>query len=117
MTAEAPLHGEVCVLRFYTLAGDTWRGHPLADSVVEAAHRAGLAGATLLRGMVGFGRHGVDTFLSVLEVHADHQPVMVELVDRESRLLAFLADLLAEGLPDRLVTLGEAEALASPPEK
>ncbi|GAA5512423.1 hypothetical protein Dcar01_01137 [Deinococcus carri] len=114
MASEVHLHGQVRVLRFYTLAGDRWGGQSLADSVVEAAHRAGLAGATVLRGMVGFGRHGVDTFLSVLEVHTDHQPVLVELVDSEPRLLAFLAELLEEGLPNRLVTLGDAEVLASP---
>lgn len=113
MTAEVELRGEVRVLRLYTLAGDTWRGHSLTDSVVEAAHRAGLAGATVLRGREGFGRHGFDSFLTVLEVQTDHQPVMVELVDDETRLLAFLSDLLSEGLPDRLVTLGDAEVLTS----
>ncbi|MEW5935299.1 MAG: DUF190 domain-containing protein, partial [Bacillota bacterium] len=94
--------------------GDTWGRRPLADSLVEAAHRAGLAGATVLRGVVGFGRHGFDSFFAVLEVQADHQPVMVEIVDREERLLAFLEGLVDQGLPNRLVTLAEVEVVTAP---
>ncbi|GAA5534049.1 DUF190 domain-containing protein [Deinococcus aluminii] len=118
MTSEV---AERSLLRLYTLAGDTLHGHPLADAVLEAARQAGLAGATVLRGTAGFGRHGFDTVLDVMEYRPERQPVVVEIVDRQERLESFIADLWARGLPARLMTLERAELVTGqavpPPER
>lgn len=112
MTAEETLRGEVSLLRLYTLSGDHFQGRSLSDGVLEAAHRAGLAGVTVLRGMMGFGRHGFDGFFNLMEAQPGRQPVIVEIVDTPARLEAFLRDLRAAGLPDRLATLERAGVVA-----
>ncbi|WP_151483772.1 DUF190 domain-containing protein [Streptomyces albicerus] len=69
-----------------------WHHKPVYAEIVRRAHRAGLAGASVLHGVEGYGIH--------LRIHQDHPsrllahgPCAVVIVDDEGRVRAFLADL------------------------
>lgn len=78
------------LLRVYTLAGDKVGRVSLAEALVHAARERGLRGATVLPGLAGFGRHGLDVALSVLVYRPERQPLVVELVDEPERLKRFV---------------------------
>lgn len=79
---------------------DQFHGRPVYTEVVHRAHRAGLAGASVFRGIEGFGRsHHVHT-TRLLSLSED-LPVLVVVVDAEDKVRAFLPgleDLAIEGL-------------------
>ncbi|MER6831325.1 DUF190 domain-containing protein [Streptosporangium sp. NPDC000563] len=88
---------------------DTWRHRPLYTEIVHRAHAAGLAGASVFRGIEGFGATSMVHTTRLLSM-ADHLPVIVTIVDTEARIRAFLPrldDLLTEGL----ATLDEVEVV------
>ena len=76
-------------------------GHkPLATEIVHRAHAAGLAGATVLRGIEGFGASNHVHTTRILSL-SDDLPLIIVLVDAEARLAPFLQDvhdLITEGL-------------------
>jgi hypothetical protein len=78
------------LLRVYTLAGDKVGKVSLAEALVRAARRQGLRGATVLPGLSGFGRHGVDHPMTVQLYRPERQPLVVELVDEPQRLRRFV---------------------------
>jgi PII-like signaling protein len=72
----------------------------LYEAIVKRAREAGLAGATVLRGPMGFGKHSLVHAAKVLELSTD-LPVVVEIVDSEEKIRAFIpiVDILvSEGL-------------------
>ena len=76
-------------------------GHkPLATEIVHRAHAAGLAGATVMRGIEGFGASNHVHTTRILSL-SDDLPLVIVLVDAEERLTPFLQDihdLITEGL-------------------
>ncbi len=68
---------------------DPERGGPLYQSIVRRAHEAQLAGATVLRGALGYGRHSRIHTARLLEMSTD-LPLVIEIVDEEERIEAFL---------------------------
>lgn len=72
--------------------GDQWHHHPLYAEVVHRAHQAGLAGASVFRGIEGFGVSGRVHTSRILSLSED-LPVSVVVVDREERVRAFLPQL------------------------
>lgn len=73
---------------------------PLYEAIVRKAKEAHLAGATVLRGPMGFGRHSRVHTAKLLELSTD-LPVVIEIVDAEERVEAFLPtvdELVTEGL-------------------
>jgi PII-like signaling protein len=91
------------LLRIYLGERDKAGSEPLWQAIVIAARRAGLAGATVLRGPLGFGRSSELHTSRILDLSAD-LPVVVEIVDSVERIDAFLPE-LARLAPDQLVTL------------
>jgi hypothetical protein len=83
------------LLRVYTLAGDKVGRVSFAEALVHAARRRGLRGATVLPGLGGFGRHGLDHPLSVQLYRPERQPLVVELVDEPERLRRFVSEEVA----------------------
>src|ERR1700682_4055311 len=82
---------------------DTHNGRPLYQVLVEEARRRGLAGATVLRGSIGFGASSRIHTAHILRLSED-LPMVVEIVDTPEKIAAFLPDL--DGLIDEgLVTL------------
>jgi len=75
-------------------------GRPLFEAIVRKAREANLAGATVLRGPMGFGRHSRVHTAGLLTLSTD-LPIVIEIVDAESRVEAFLPTvdaLVTEGL-------------------
>lgn len=76
---------------------------PLYEAIVRKAREAGLAGATVLRGLMGYGRHSILHTAKVLRLSED-LPMVVEIVDSLDKIEAFLPT-LDEMVTDGLVTL------------
>lgn len=79
---------------------DRYRHRPLYAEIVHRAHRAGMAGATVLRGIEGFGSSGLIHTTRLVDL-AEDLPIVVILVDVQQRIEAFVAeldDLLTGGL-------------------
>ncbi|QUH05545.1 DUF190 domain-containing protein [Saccharopolyspora erythraea] len=81
-------------LRLTAIVGeaDTYEHRPLFDEIVRRAHRAGLAGASVFRGVEGFGVSSVIHTTRVLSLSED-LPVAVVIVDAEQRIRDFLPQL------------------------
>ena len=91
---------EAALLRIFIGESDHWHGKPLHIAIVEEARRQGLAGATVLRGIEGFGARSVIHTTRLLELSSD-LPIIVEIVDSEDRLTHFLAtakEMVEQGL-------------------
>lgn len=101
------LPAEAEMLRIFIGEKDTFEGRPLSQAIVEEARRQGFAGATVLRGALGFGAH------SILRTSADANrqlflsqglPIVIEMVDQTDRIEKFLPTLdsmIGEGLVTR----------------
>ena len=95
------------LLRIYTEEAKRSDHKPLYEEIVLKARAAGLAGATVLRGPMGFGESARIHTANILDLSAN-LPLVIEIVDAEDKLRAFAATL--EGMSDiGLVTLAPAE--------
>jgi PII-like signaling protein len=97
------LEGDGMLLRIYIGELDKWHHTPLYEAIVLKARQCGLAGATVLRGPMGFGAHSRLHTAKILRLSED-LPVLIEIVDKEDKIQAFLP-LLDEMMGDGLVTL------------
>nr|WP_221462529.1 DUF190 domain-containing protein [Streptomyces olivoverticillatus] len=88
---------------------DTFRHKPLYSEIVHRAHAAGLAGASVFRGIEGFGASSLIHTQRLLSLSED-LPVAVVIVDTAERVRAFLP-VLEELVGDGMVTLDEVEVL------
>jgi PII-like signaling protein len=85
-------------------------GHvPLYEAIVSKARETGLAGATVLRGVMGFGRHSVMHTAKILRLSED-LPMIVEIVDSLEKIEAFLP-ILDTMVPEGLVTLEQVRVI------
>ncbi len=88
------------LLRVFVGESDKHGHLPLYEAVVLKAREAGLAGATVLRGLMGFGRHSVLHTAKILRLSED-LPMVIEIVDSLEKIEAFLPTLdtmVSEGL-------------------
>ena len=83
------------------------RARPLYEAIVLEARRRGLAGATVIKGFMGFGAHSRIHTAKLLELSQD-LPIVVEIVDAPEKIEAFMPDLEAM-VGDGLITLERAE--------
>ncbi len=104
---QLPLESEL--LRIFIGEGDKHPGRPLYEAVVEAARRRGMAGATVLRGTLGFGAASRIHTAKILRLSED-LPMVVEIVDKPERIAEFLPELDAI-VGDGLVTLEKVRVL------
>jgi hypothetical protein len=91
------------LLRIFIGESDTHDGRPLYEAIVETLRREGLAGATVLRGIEGFGKSSRLHTAHVLRL-SDDLPIVIECVDASSKIEAILPALDAM-IGDGLVTL------------
>jgi len=94
------LLSEAELLRIFIGENDKHGGQPLHEVIVEEARKRGMAGATVLRGMLGFGAHSRLHTAKILRLSED-LPIVIEIVDKPERIEAFLPDLdrmIGEGL-------------------
>jgi hypothetical protein len=80
------------LLRVFVGEGDKYRGAPLYEAIVELARERHLAGATVLRGLLGFGAHSRIHAAKVLRL-SDDLPIVIEIVDSTEKIEAFMEEL------------------------
>jgi PII-like signaling protein len=88
------------LLRIFIGENDRHEGQPLYEWIVRKAREHGLAGATVLRGLEGFGAHSRLHTAKILRLSSD-LPIVVEIVDTEEKIESFLPlidDAVGEGL-------------------
>ena len=98
------------LLRIFIGESDKAGGRPLYEVLVEEARAKGMAGATVLRGFLGFGANSRIHTARILRLSED-LPVVVEIVDRKEKIEAFLED-LDHLIDEGLVTLEKARVIA-----
>ncbi|HTU19152.1 MAG TPA: DUF190 domain-containing protein [Gemmataceae bacterium] len=97
------------LVRVFIGESDTWQGQPLYRAIVLKARELGLAGATVLKGPMGFGANSLLHTTKLLELSTD-LPIVVEIVDSAEKvqtLLPFLDEAVTEGL----ITIEEVRIL------
>lgn len=95
------------LLRIYVGEDETVAGQPLHEAILELMRRRGLAGATVIRGMAGFGRSSVVHTARFLRMSED-LPVLVEAVDTAEKIEAIVPE-LDELIADGLMTIEKVE--------
>jgi PII-like signaling protein len=83
---------QAVLLRIYTEEGKLDAGRPLYEQIVLKARTLGLAGATVLRGPMGYGQSAVIHTAKILDLSA-RLPLVIEIVDAEEKVRALLAAL------------------------
>jgi PII-like signaling protein len=104
------IDGPALLARIYIGESDHLDGRPLYEAIVETLRARGVAGATVLRGIEGYGRAARLHTASVLRLSSD-LPILIEVVDREDRLRAVLPEIDAM-VPEGLITLEHVEVIA-----
>jgi len=88
------------LLRIFIGESDKYKGQPLYEWIVLKARDRGMAGATVFRGLEGFGAHSRLHTAKILRLSSD-LPIVVEIVDTENKIESFLPlidDAIGEGL-------------------
>jgi uncharacterized protein len=96
-----------CLLRIFLGEADKHDGRPLYEWLVLRARERGLAGATVTRGLMGFGAHSRLHTFKIERLSLD-LPIVVEIVDTREKLEAFLAE-IDPVIHEGLATLEDAE--------
>ena len=95
------------LLRIFVGESDKHQGAPLYEWIVRKAREHGLAGATVLRGLEGFGAHSRLHTAKILRLSTD-LPIVIEIVDTEEKIEAFLPD-IDDAIGEGLATLEKVE--------
>ena len=103
------LEGQGKLLRIFVGESARWKGKPLYEELVRKAREHGLAGATAMRGRMGFGANSRLRTTKILRLSED-LPFIVEIVDREENIQKFLP-VVEEMVQDGLVTLEAAHII------
>ena len=91
------------LLRIFIGESDTWQGKPLYEVIVKQARKLHMAGATVIRGIMGFGADSRIHTAKVLRLSED-LPMVIEIVDEPQKIeefIPFLDEVVKEGLITR----------------
>jgi PII-like signaling protein len=94
------IEGEGQLLRIFIGESDRWHGKPLYEAIVQRVREEGLAGATVLRGMEGFGASSRLHTSRILLLSED-LPVVIEIVEMPEnieRILPLLDEMVGQGM-------------------
>jgi PII-like signaling protein len=97
------------LVRVFIGESDVWHGQPLYRAIVLKARELGLAGATVLKGPMGFGASSLLHTTKLLELSTD-LPIVVEIVDSAEKVQALLP-FLDEAVTEGLITIEEVRIL------
>ena len=101
--------GERTLMRILIGESDKYHGKPLYEALLERFRKKGLAGATVLRGVAGFGAGSVVHTEKVLRLSLD-LPIVIEVVETEEAIQSILPD-LDEMIGGGLITLERARVI------
>jgi len=88
-----PLPKESTLLRLFIGEADEVDGRPLYEAIVRKAREFQMAGATVLRGPLGFGRSSLLHTAKILRLSQD-LPVVIEIVDADDKISAFIPEIM-----------------------
>lgn len=100
-------HADKKLLRIFIGEADDYEGRPLYQAVMETLRQEGVAGATVLRGVEGFGKSSLLHTANLLRMSAD-LPILIECVDTAERIEEMMP-ILDEMIGDGLVTTQDVE--------
>jgi uncharacterized protein len=100
---------DAVLLRIFIGESDRWKHQPLYEAIVLKARELHLAGATVLRGPMGFGKSSVLHTAKILRLSMD-LPLVIEIVDSEEKIRDFLP-VLDEMMKGGLVTLEKVRVI------
>lgn len=103
------LQGEAKLIRIFLGESDKWQGRPLYEAIVLEAKKAGLAGATVFKGFMGFGAHSRIHSVKILQLSED-LPILIEIVDSEEKIQAFMPT-LDQMVREGLITMEKVEVI------
>lgn len=104
---KMPTDGKL--LRVFIGESDKWHGQPLYQAIVELAKKEGMAGATAIKGFMGFGCKSHMHTTKLLRLSED-LPIIIEIVDSEEKINQFISH-LDEMVQEGLVTLEKATVI------
>jgi len=97
------------LLRLFVGEKDRFEHRPLYEAIVLRAREHGLAGATVLRGLLGFGASSMLHTAKILRL-SDDLPIVIEIVDAEHQIESFLP-VLEQMMPSGLVTVEKVRVI------
>jgi len=103
------ISGEAKLVRIFIGESDRWQGVPLYEAIVRKVREMGLAGATVIRGVEGFGANSRIHTAKILRLSED-LPVLIEIVDKEERI-ADILPVLDEMIDEGLITMERVEII------
>jgi len=103
------ISGEAKLVRIFIGESDSWHGVPLYEAIVRKVREMGLAGATVIRGVEGFGANSRIHTAKILRLSED-LPVLIEIVDKEERI-ANILPVLDEMIGEGLITMERVEII------
>lgn len=107
------LIGENVLMRIFIGEGDRYEHQPLYEALVELLRKEGFAGATVLRGLCGFGANHTCHTQRLLDLSAD-LPMIVEVVDSEEKIDAIMPRIDAM-MGGGMITLEKVMVIRYPP--
>ena len=97
---------QALLMRIFISESDQFGDHPLHEAIVLKAREMGLAGATVLRGAMGYGKSSRLHTAKILRLSED-LPVVIEIIDSEPMIRRFIGAIEAMTAATALVTIGE----------
>jgi PII-like signaling protein len=113
------LKGEAVLLRVFTGEADHIGHMPVYECIVKAAREKNIAGATVLRGIMGFGASSIIHTARLIEISGD-LPIVVEIVDTENKiqdLIPVIGQLFEQSKKGGLITMEKVNVLFYHPDK
>ncbi len=104
------LEGDQVLVRIMIGEAEKWRHQPLATALMERLRTEGFAGASLFRGIMGFGASSILRAAHILDISMD-LPQVIEVVDTESMVQTKLVPILDEMVQKGLVTMEKVHVL------
>jgi PII-like signaling protein len=104
------LPSEARLLRIFIGEADKFEGKPLFEAIINLARKQNMQGATILRGLMGFGADSRMHSANILRLSED-LPVVIEIVDSAEKIEGFLP-LLDNMIKEGLVTLEKVDVVA-----
>lgn len=109
---QIPRDGKL--LRIFIGEADKWKAEPLHEAIVHLARKEGMAGATAVKGFLGFGAKSHMHTTKILRLSED-LPIIIEIVDSDEKISAFLPHLDAM-VKEGLITLEKANVIMYRPD-
>ena len=108
------IEGKGKLLRIYIGEQDKWQHIPLFEAIVKKAHKMGLAGATVIRGIEGFGAKSLTIHSAKILRLSEDLPILIELADTEDKIMNAIKEfenMITESKAGVLMTLEQIQII------